>query len=609
MFDVWGAAAVARDRLPPRDLTSVFSASPWSRLPAAQRATIQTPNLAAVWLRRSAELLDYAGEGARHIFIVGEVFTRDRGPLESGMNAHRADAEQLLAAYGRRGTSAFDSLKGNFIVVVIDHHNEHQIFSSRLSVVSLYYAVLDGVLYFSTSLGQIGTQLPASPRLDATALAEVLLLNFPLGQRTFLQSVSRMPQSAIVRISQGSVSCRRYWELTSLYHLVKLPERDALDHGAELFHRIANTLAMDQPRVCASFTSGFDSRALHAVLDEAHATVLGYSFGRQGTQDVVIPLRISQELGYSFLPVYLDDEYESAFPAWADLTITLSDGLVVERANYPYAFDRLSSFSPVVLTGLYGSELLRTFQNVGTVVSECFVRLNRAHSPVMALREWLVNNRNVAEYIQPKVMEDAQLELEADVDEWFNWARGYNFDQRLYLYLLSEVDRKYFAAETATERIYATNRMPFLDEEFVEYVFRSPFGGVYSRTITPSVENRFRSQRFYVHLIQRYQPKLLRYKTGHGYSPGDLIGSGAALRVGAKFVLERLRNRLAGEQAFRPVQWLTPFYATRIVDATKGRGVVAPRFYEAAATRAWQQDRIQFNKVAALHLWLDQLGL
>src|SRR5205823_3685298 len=148
-----------------------------------------------------------------------------------------------------------------------------------------------------------------------------------------------------------------------------------------------NDRARDVPRVRVSFTSGFDSRATLAVLDKDPADILAYAFGIPGSMNISIPLQISNQLGIRFEPIYLDSAYEAQFDDYARRAVVLSDCLsTVERANYPYAFERHADFSPVVLTGLFGSELLRTFQNIGHIVSAELVRVHRAAEPRLELR-------------------------------------------------------------------------------------------------------------------------------------------------------------------------------------------------------------------------------
>jgi hypothetical protein len=365
-------------------------------------------------------------------------------------------------------------------------------------------------------------------------------------------------------------------------------------------------LAEDTPRICASFTSGFDSRALHAVLRKKRADVLAYAFGAKGSINVTIPERICARMGYPFRPIHLDEQFERHFSRFAWRTIILSDGLVVQRANYPYAFEQLGRFAPVVLTGLFGSEFLRTFQNLGTVVSEHFAVVNDAGGSEAAIARVVREAKN-ASYLAPHVFRQAGDEVIADLGRWFRRFEHLERDHRLYMYLLTEVDRKYFAAELSTERIYATNRLPFLDDEFVEFVFSAPFAGVYARTITPTIGNRFSSQYFYAYLIRKYCPQLLPFTTDHGFPPAHLLRPLPILWVGAGYAQSRLQRRVRPNVEFRPRRWLHAFYTQEHSRLLCDVGIAGPKFAQDLQSGAYLDNLANFDKVAALHLWLGHL--
>ena len=168
-----------------------------------------------------------------------------------------------------------------------------------------------------------------------------------------------------------------YWDVRKLYDAPLYTKDDALEIGSELFYRTVNTLAGDATKVCISFTSGFDSRAILSVLEKDPVDILAYSFGIPGSLNVTIPERICKQQGIRYQPILLDHEYEEVFDEYALRALWLSDCLsTVERANYPYAFEKLADYSQVVITGLFGSELMRTFQNIGGIVSAELARLN-----------------------------------------------------------------------------------------------------------------------------------------------------------------------------------------------------------------------------------------
>ncbi len=605
MFDMVGQAALdSRPLSSSRSLDTAFSTEPWTD-PFITRQRLDSPGAQVLALGRNSEADDHAAVAQCHLFVVGEAFGRLRP--EGRQAAGRLSARQLLDMYLERDVRLIHAIKGNFTLIILDRRkSEIHILSSHFAVSPLYYAYDHNVVYFSTSLAQLARLLPHRPELDPAALIETTVFNWPIHERTFLKGVKRVAPGAILTFRAGGMCRWSYWDQRPLYEKAQWPADEALEHGSSLFHRCTNQLLADEPKICASFTSGFDSRAIHSVLEMDRSHVLAYSFGVPGAINVSIPEAMCARLGYPFKAFYLDKRFEDVFDSYARQTVLLSDGFVVQRANYPYAFRALSDFAPVVVTGIFGSEFLRTFQNLGEFVSASWVRLNRSDDPRAELRAILAEHA-AGSYLLPEILAAGQADVEADVAEWFQWSEGLQANQRLHLYLVYEASRKYFGAEISTERPYATNRFPFLDVDFVEFMYQAPFAGVHSQPVSPTVSDRFNSQYFYAYLIRRYRPELLPYPTDHGYAPADLLKRLPLLHAGPKHVWSRVWQRLTHYQEFTPREWLTPFYQRCLFPKLQEDfGFIAPRFQDDFRSGAWTNDIPAFDKIAALHLWLDE---
>lgn len=605
MFDIKGYIDLKQELSSHiHSLDNAFSCSPWVDCQENHRRFINTRNMNVLCLSRETDAEDYACFEGTHLFVIGEVWARW---AKSDFKPGRLTADTLLSSYLHQGMRVTSHIKGNYILVIYDEtENTASLITSRSAVSPFYYSYENGKLYFATSAAEIVRSLPGSQSIDAAAVVETILFNFPMGERTFFCNIHRASPGSVISFSSEGISRSRYWDPRDLYGHNLLDCDEAVELGSMLLHKSVNLTASDQTKICASFTSGFDSRALRSVLEKDRNDVLLYSFGIPGSINVEIPKRICEKLGYHFLPIYLDKEYEDAFSEFAWQTITLSDGLVVQRANYPYAFKKISAFSRFVLTGLFGSEFLRTFQNLGTVVSKEFDRINRSTEPVFELRQ-LLSELRTNSYLNPEIIDSSAAGVETDVEEWFSWSRDFSPDQRLYLYLISEVDRKYFGAEISTERVYATTRFPFFDDEFVEFLFTAPFAGPHSKTIKPTVKNRFDSQKFYAHIIQKYKPELLSYTTDHGYPPGDLLKHFAILHVGPKHLFSRYRRRITKYREFKPEEWLSQFYTENLFRSGRSFDFISPRFREAFENKSWLTNLVEFDKIAALKLWLAKL--
>lgn len=558
--------------------------------------------MAAVWLARDDH--HEAHDSSHRLFVVGDAFHRTDSPRYRPGRGPIA-ASQLLSELRDRPLETLRRIKGSFTFVLVDEREGTcELFNSRGGVSPFYYALDGDRFLFSTSLAALAHGLDAAPRVDPTALAELVVFNYPLARRTFYEGVSLLGPGEEVSVGPAGLAVRRWWDARTLFAQDVMDREDALESGAGLFHRIVNDAAEGPERLRVSFTSGFDSRAILAVLDRPRSELAAYAFGTPGSLNVLVPAGICQRLGIDFDAMYLEGDYESVFAENAFKAIRLSDGLsTVERANYPYAFERLAAVSPVVLTGLFGSELLRTFQNVGHIVSAGFVTLNRAPDPVAAAVE-MTRAAAAVSYFDGAALRRAAETVAGDVAELWRSFDGLSPEQRFYAFLMLEGLRKYFGAEVHMERPWGVNRFPFFDDEFVEFAFRAPFTGVHGRHTRPTVRERFLSQYFYAFVIRRHCPQLLGFTTDHGYPPGDVLSALWPAKVGAKFVARRLREKGTQYREFRTEEWTESLYREHLTTGPADRWY-DPRLLSDFATGAWKGNRHEFAKAASLKLWLE----
>ena len=553
----------------------------------------------------------YCVEEGLHLFVVGEA--RLRSDAVTPLADLRPDGCPLLGAgdvlvlYRAAPQAFLRWLKGNFTLVLVDESRRQITFyHSRFGISPFYYAVDGRRVWFSTGMAALARGLAGQAELDRAGILELALFNYPLADRTYFRQVKMLRPAEVVCVNGHGLHSETWWDARTLYGDTLYPEREALELGSELFHKTVNDLVADVPRLRMSFTSGFDSRAILAALDRDPSHVLRYSFGIPGSLNVSIPEQICAQMRMPFEPVYLDGQYEQVFDEYALRAVHLSDCLsTVERANYPYAFERLADFSPVVLTGLFGSELMRTFQNVGHIVSANLARLNLAEDGRAEYRR-ILSSPDALRYFSAELIRVSSDEVQADLERTLFLPFGeLPPDRRFYMFLLTEALRKYFGPEVHMERPWGINRFPFLDDEFVEFAFRSPFAGVYSRTLKPTVQNRLRSQYFYAFVIRKYCPELLQFPTDHGYPPRDVLSPFAMLKVGPQFIWRRWRRERKRYREFKTEEWTEAFYRRRLFSSEVRGDLFSPRLAEDFGTGVWLANRLEFAKAASLHMWLE----
>jgi asparagine synthetase B (glutamine-hydrolysing) len=606
LFEIIGTVNFKGDSVPLTGKHLLPVQHGWAQSPAKN---IKTANYEVVYLEHVNSPLGYATDGSRAVLVIGELRLRMDAagiPAADAIPGGLLSAPALLSMLEAGGESLSDKIKGNYSLVILDQQTRSvQVLNSRFGISPFYYAWNNSLFVFSTSLAAVAGYLDTSP-LDMTAIVEQSLFNYPLERRTYYKNISMMLPAECLEVNASGLTRNFFWDVSGLYSSDIYPRQKALDLGSELFHKITNDYA-GAGRVRVSFTSGFDSRAIMAVLNKPAEQIQAYSFGIPGSLNVDIPVRICRENGIPFEPITLDERYEQDYAEYATRAILLSDCYsTVERANYPYAFERLAGFSPVVLTGLFGSELMRSFQNVGGMIGAGVTTINSAGDIPAAIEQVLVTGR--PRYLQAALLDEAKQEIREDLTALFERFIQLPTDHRFYMLLLTEILRKYFGPELQMERPWGINRFPFLDDEFVEFAFRTPFAGVYSRSLKPTIGNRFHSQYFYAYIIRKYRPELLKALTDHGYAPLDVIFPLALLRIGPQFLYRRWQRQRAGYREFKTEEWTEKLYRQRLFQTTPRAELFSGKLVEDFQNGSWKGASPEFARAASLKLWLEVLG-
>jgi hypothetical protein len=607
MFELLGVMSLVTERPAASLPSAILPAAQWSADAHYEEKRVRENGMQAVYLARPGSLPAHYTEGGVHIFVVGEVYQRLGKDGSLQQTPGPLPASEILHLHQAVSSGFLDELKGNFTILVLEPSNASAtLYTGRASISPFYYAHAGGCLYFATSLAALAHALPSWPDLDPVALAEIALFFYPLGGRTYFRQVRKVQPGHRVLVSEESIRVERWWEPGSLYEQQLLSEAAATEQGTELFYRVVNDQTADLARLNVALTAGFDSRANLAVLQLKSYQC--YSFGIPGSLNVTIPQRMARKLNLPYRPFLLDGSYEQAFDENAFRAVMLSDCLsTVERANYPYVFQQLGQYAPHIMTGLFGSELMRTFQNVGLMVSPTMASINIAADAVVILRETVAQvNKS---YFAAGLLSSATDELEADVQDLLRSPFAHlSPDQRLYMILLTEAMRGYFGAELQMQRPYVVNRFPYLDDDFVAFLFRSPFAGVHSRTLRPTVNSRLRSQRFYALVIRKYRSELLSYPTDHGYPPSDLLSWWPLLKIGPKYVYHHWQRERTHYREFRTEEWTSAFYQRNLFRRPTPDGLFSPQLVADFETGAWKDNRYHFASAASLKLWLEMVG-
>src|SRR5262249_13517643 len=155
----------------------------------------------SIWVTQNGELFDYP-ELQQQLLARGHHL------------ATRCDTELWAHLYEDHGESFFEKARGQFAVALWDRKQRTLILGrDRVGICPLYYAVADGWLLWGSEI----KALLASRMIDAQADpkgVDLFFNTFCAGtSRTFFEGIKSIPPGHYLRVRDGRIELRKYWDL------------------------------------------------------------------------------------------------------------------------------------------------------------------------------------------------------------------------------------------------------------------------------------------------------------------------------------------------------------------------------------------------------------
>ena len=461
----------------------------------------------------------YSKQSNTFILISGTIFIPEEWKREKKSDFENYNAF-VTHIYDEYGIEAFKNINGWFNVVTIQENTLRiELFNSKLGLDTLYYYLSNNEIIISNRL-KIFSAIKSDLTLNQGVVLQQSLYNYPFSNQSILQQVELFPSASLAIIENGKIESHKYWSIQDDMTAHPLGFSDSVELLDESLDNVVKRYLQQPGRKSLSLTGGWDGRLLlaYALKYVSPDELLLYSFGAENSPDIIIPKRISDKLGYRYFSIPLNAEYmENEFFSRASATVINSDsGRSFKRAHYLYAMDILSRKSDVVLTGVGGSNLLKSSAYAPCNVFNKYV-LELIHST-----DFDSTVKSHYDYIQKQFGEHIVMPSLKDFRDSFESKETLNLfkieskSERFTNYLISNIERKYFGAEIKSYRHLVSNFAPFFDAEFLHALMKTMFFGGYPAK--NSKEAVFLNSRLYARLITRNNKDLAKQATDRGFS-------------------------------------------------------------------------------------------
>ncbi|GEM_PF-1504717 len=470
-------------------------------------------------------------------------------------------ALELAVLYKEYKAYFAELIKGTFVLVIYDKVNKSLFaLSGKSGLLKLYYHFSNESLLLSTTLDTITKHPDFKAELNPIALIEQLKFGYPLGNQTLIKDILTLDNHSFLTydIKTAKLAITEYYSFAD-----KLRESGTLSWSETyrqtpvIFNSILDQYLQGGEPLNSALTGGFDSRTILSSTIKNKDRIQYFSYGAaENSDDVRIPQTIAGKLSLNYRWIRLGKEFLADYDYYANQLLYFSDGCGnLKRCNQMYSQAILSQHSGLCITGCMGSELLRPNNMMSTnILPEMAKLIYRDNLSRETVSEVMAT---CPEMLQPEMY--ASYKDEAIQHVFDNLKSVMLFDKaylNLYHFTIRYSLWKFFGQEFHASRIYSILLSPYIDDDFVEFILKTPVPSLNKHAFRRNASDLRKGQLFYTPILKQNLPELMHMETGRGYSPAQLESPLYPLNIILPFAIRRIRNTyFRRKTAFNAAEW------------------------------------------------------
>jgi len=430
-----------------------------------------------------------------------------------------------------------------FLLLLNKKESRTIIASSFLNILPIYYANIDNTTIVSSSFDSIIKELSnKKTTTDNQYYLEKALFNYPFLDRTPISEIKTLDSNASIYLD-SHFSIKKH--LNVYDYFVKNPRswRRSLDIISEVFIHNAKSFIPDN-NFCVTLTGGLDGRTLVGLALSQNKSFYTYSYGNSNTPDINIPNLISKSIGLQYRPFLIKTNYaKDYFWEYGNDFVLKTFGLGnISRSHYAYAANIILNDINYLVSGNFGSEIIRAMKVVGVMTSQMLFDVFRSHD--ISTLKTNINNNQTLKFINKELIYN---NIESLVEDIYSFKRKLpvelTVNQQFYVYLYEHVFPKYFGPEITYQRQFFNHRAPFLNFGFLKELLKTEIAGANSDFMETNPINRYHGQVLYSHIMKKTSPLLMNFMLDKNYRPKDFVTFFGPVKIAYGYIHKKLKNR------------------------------------------------------------------
>jgi len=486
---------------------------------------VQFNNCKVVWTDKSDKSEAVFDDDNYFSLIYGYCFTRLDSNLKIGKK--RLTTNEISILYSEYKEKIVDHIKGSFSILIFDKaKNSLQIFTDKFNIKNVFYSYNGSRLLVSSSLATFPHfSAEEFSKINIKSVLEYYLFDFDLVNESFIKNVYSIPSSTCLTVSEKQIENNIYWDIFSAFAESKpeLTEKEGIKKIEELMKKNLDLYISQPDKTAFALTGGFDSRTNLALLGDKAEKCFFYSYGLNESYDVKLSGKIARKLKLNFKAFPMDENYEKSFDNDAEIAILLGDGASeMNRANYVYVYKNFIGKYHSILTGLFGSELIKRPTSLGGYIDVHARDILNCQDLGQCFNQ-IIEKAKSQNYFKPEIIDEYKDQIFSDIkiNPFLN--NKFKGALKFFFFIAGIGNCKYFMKEIKTERPFVENLHPYLDIEFIELLMKTPFPWLYNWEAEKSLLKNLKIHKFYSYLIYWNNKKLADIITTHSYKPKYLL--------------------------------------------------------------------------------------
>ncbi|MDR3566734.1 MAG: asparagine synthase (glutamine-hydrolyzing) [Syntrophobacteraceae bacterium] len=179
------------------------------------------------------------------------------------------DTEVIVHLFEEKGEECLKDMNGQFALAIWDKRKQELFLArDRLGILPLHYLAHRGRFAFASEIKALFALAEIPREMDPIAMEQIFTFWTTLNGRTSFRDVFEIPPGNYLKIKEGGVAVKRYWQIpcASPVEALQWPEQKICERLEELVIDSVRIRLRADVKVGCYISGGFDSSAIAAVV-------------------------------------------------------------------------------------------------------------------------------------------------------------------------------------------------------------------------------------------------------------------------------------------------------------------------------------------------------